>query len=267
MDYSIDELKKWQDSVVVMAKKILRENGELRPVAFFLTERMNIDQDLQEAAIMLNTSDKELSNLANAENIKPADTVVLVIDLVLTPAQALAVIKSQMPPEQSAIINLLEVQGRTIFGVQDPSIGMAKVLMNRLNLDVKDVVAMAIQLVIKKTDAVAYIKVDETWMVEAKDKTGDDILKYNKEHGTLENHPEAKEAITTFLETNGFVRMVSSCFRRNRPKTGRVIGFDEPKEIIETDETRSEQKTEGRFAHLFDKAKARPKPPVSPSAN
>ena len=206
--YQIDELKKWQDNVIEMAKKILRKNDELRPVAFFLTEKMNIDQDLQNAALMLNRSDTDLTNLANAEEVKPADTVVLVVDLAMSAEQALSVIKAQMPPRDAAFVTALEAQGHK-FGAKNPSETVVKVLMQRLGIDIKDVVAMAVQLVIKKTDAVAYIKVDETWMVEAKGKTEDDINKFRGENGSLENHPDAKEAITTFLETADFVRMVS----------------------------------------------------------
>jgi hypothetical protein len=265
--YEIDNLKKWQDNVMDIAKKILRENGELRPVAFVLTERMNIDEDLQKSALMLKDGEGvTLTNLANADEVKPADTVVLIIDLMFGPEQALEVIKTRMPPEQAVFISALEAQGHK-FGVKNPSVGVAKVLMERLDLDIKDVVAMAIELIIKKTDAIAYIKLDETWMVGAKDKTGEEIEAFRRANGGLEGHPDATEAIMSLLETDGLVRMLTVDFRRNRPKTGRVIGFGEPKEILETNETDQKQVVQGRFAHLFDKAKAQPKPAVPTNSN
>ena len=253
--------------MIEIAKKILRREGELRPVAFILTEKMNIDENLQNSSLLLKPEDgEEMTSLANAEDVKPADTVILILDLSMGPEQTLSIIKQRMPPEQAMFITAIEAQGHK-FGVSNPSVGVAKVLMERLNLDIKDVTAMAIELVIKKTDAIAYIKIDETWMVAAKDLTGEAIDKYRAEHGTLENHPDATEAITSFLETDGLVRMVTVEFKRNRPKTGRIIGFGEPKEIIESAETAPHQRVSGRFAHLFDKAKAQPKPVVPPDSN
>jgi hypothetical protein len=265
--YPIEVLKKWQDDILELAKKKLRDDGELRPVAFFLTEVMNLDEGVKKIAVALDTGDGSSEpKVADFSTANPADTVIIVLDLLLNSQQALEVIKQTLPPEQTAFISVLELQGHR-FGVKNPSEGLVKVLMQKMNITIKDIVARAVEIVIRKTDAIAYIKLDETWMVEAKDKKTDDILKFNAEHGSLENHPDAKEAITSFLETEGFVRMVSINFRRNRPKTGRIIGFDEAKELIETPETAHRERLDGTFAHLFDKSKLRPKPPTPAGAN
>lgn len=265
--YPIEKLKKWHDGVIETAKKILREDGELRPIALFLAEKMSIDQDLQEGSWLLSRTDNEVTNLVNADEVKPADTVVLVVDLVLSPDQVLAVLKSYMSAEHAAFIDSLETTGRKAYGVKDPAVGMSKILMDHFGISIKDVVSMAIQSVIKKTDAIAYVKVDEAWLVSARKNDSDAVTKFSDENGSIQTHPDAKEAIMTFLETTDFVRMVSVPFRRNRPKTGRVIGFDEPMEITETPENRDSEKISGRFAHLFDKAKAQPKPPTPTDVN
>jgi len=264
MDYGIETLKKWQDGLMEMAKKILRQDGELRPVAFILTERMNIDEDLQQSALLLKDGDV-LSNLANADEVKPSDTVVLLVDLNIGPEQALEVIKSKMPPEMAKFVSSLEADGHR-FGITSPATSIAKIVMQKLDLHEKDVVAMAIQLMLKKTDAIAYVKIDESWQVSAKGNA-EEVEKYRQEHGTLENHPDVVESVLTFMETEGLSRMVTVEFKRNRPKTGRIIGFGEPMEIVETAETDPAHKSSGRFTHLFEKAKAQPKPVASPNAN
>lgn len=264
-NYKIENLKKWQDGILDMAKKILREEGELRPVAFFLTEKMSIDEGLQSSALMLKPDGDVLTNLANASDVKPADTIVLLVDLNIGPEQALEVIKSRMPPEMATFVSNLEAEGHR-FGIPSPATSIAKVVMQKLELDTKDVVALAIQLMIKKTDAIAYVKLDETWMVSSKGNEKD-ILAYQQEHGTLENHPDMIEAITSIMETEGLSRMVSVEFKRNRPKTGRIIGFGDPKEIVETPDTESKYRSSGRFTHLFEKAKDQPKPAASPDSN
>jgi hypothetical protein len=267
--YPIERLKQWQNDVLDIAKKNLRRDGELRPVAFFLTEAMGLDEDLKQVAIALDKNSKGTFLPLTDASIKPADTVIVVMDMVLGYEQALDVIKKSIPPDQAALITSMEEAGHR-FGVENPSVAVAKAVMKHFGMDIKDVVAMAVKLIIKKTDAIAYIKLDETWVVEAKGKSenaASDFSKFTKEHGSLEHHPEAKEALTSFLETDGFVRMVSIPFNRNRPKTGRIIGFGEVKEWIEEEGNGDLAKMEGRFSHLFDKSKRDPKPPVPRTAN
>lgn len=268
--YPIENLKKWQDSILQTARKLLRDDGERKPVAFFLTEKMNIEERLQQVAVAFDANTEERMSLTSDE-VKPSDPIIIVLDLLFDEHRALEVVKQSMPPEQALFVTMLEAQGAK-FGAQNPTGTVLKVLMARLGVDFKDIAAMAIRLVIKKTDAIAYVKIDETWMVQSKldnlpDKEAEEeILKFRAEHGSLENHPDAKEAIMSFLETDGFTRMVSVKFNRNRPKTGRVIGFEDPVEWIETSDEAS-AKLDGRFSHLFHKAKAEPKPPVHPNAN
>ena len=263
--YPVENMKKWQDEILAMAKKNLREDGALRPVAFFLTEKMSIEESMQRMAVTVHSKGDQYVSLAS-DDVKPSDLVIIILDLALTSEQALEVIKQTVPKDKAEFISGLEYVGLT-KGPPNSTAILAKVLMERLNITIKDVVARAIELVIKKTDAIAYIKLDETWMVEAKGMKEEDIHKFREENGSLEHHPNATEAITSFLETDGMVRMVTINFRRNRPKVGRIIGFDDPKEVIETAETATSQKVSGRFAHLFDKAKAGPKAPLPPDAN
>ena len=258
--YPTESLKEWQDALLEHAKKRLREDGMLRPVALVLTERMNIDEKTANVARVL--GDNGPAQLLSDCDTRPTDTLIIVVDLLLSPAQCLAVIQQTVNPVQAAAISMMVETGRSQFGVQNPEEGVFNALTKHLNIGYKDVVSRAIELVIKKTDAIAIVKMDESWTVET--FTAEE---YEKWRGSVENHPDAKEVIMSFLETEDYYRMVSVPFKRNKPKTGRIIGFDTPK-VFDADK---QDKLSGRFTNFFTRVSAEKeeqrKAPTSPSTN
>lgn len=149
---------------------------------------------------------------------------------------------------QAAAISMMVETGRSRFKREDPEGDVFNALMKHLNIEYKDVVARDIELVIKKTDAIAIVKIDESWVVESKN------MKLAEEwKGSYEHHPDAREALMSVLETPDYTRMMSVPFKRNKPKTGRVIGFDDPKIYGNDDKGTS---TSGRFTHFFARVSA-----------
>lgn len=258
--YPIESLKEWQDALLDIAKKKLRDDGLLHPVAFVLTERMNIDEKTANVARVLGENGP--AQLLSDCDTRPTDTLIIVIDLLLSPAQGLSVIQQTVDPVQAGAIAMMVETGRTRFGVQNPEEKVFLALMQHLGIQYKDVISRAIELVIKKTDAIAIVKIDESWTVETFTAS-----EYEKWKGSIEDHPDAKEVIMSFLETEDFYRMVSVPFRRNRPKTGRIVGFGDPK-IFCSDK---EDKMSGRFTNFFTRVNAereeKRKTSPSPSAN
>jgi hypothetical protein len=186
-------------------------------------------------------------------------------NMVLGAEQALDVLK-KASPEMDKIITHLQMKGRD-FRAPNPDEVILDVVLKRTKMDYKDVVAMAIKNLIKKTDAIAYVKVDETWVLsmnkeELGDKTADEIAKIEVKKDLSQN-PKACEAITTILEMEGYSRMLSVKFHRNRPKTGRIIGFDPPIELVKADM----ESVSGRFVNLFEKAKHRTEHVVAKTMN
>lgn len=118
-----------------------------------------------------------------------------------------------------------------------------------------DLITMAVKHLINRTDAIACVSFYETWTLEGKNKL--------ESHGDLSKHPDSTESITSILETDTVSRLVSTGFYRNRPKVGRIIGFNEPREHIDGE---GDSELTGRKVHLFRKAKAIDIPP-SPYVN
>lgn len=256
--YPIDGLIKWQDDILEVSKKNLRKDGYLRSTAFFLTEAMNLDEDLKHKSLALDKdTDGKIHPVAMSEiPTKPTDTIVVVLDLAFGPEQVIEILKECNPPEIAALLTNIEEQGRKM-GASNPSEILGKAILSSPKMNIKNIITMAIENVIRRTEAIAYIKVDEAWTIERKE---------NEESGNedLSMNPNSKEAIMSLLETDGYTRAVSVPFRRNRPKTGRIIGFDPHRISVEGENGGS---LTGRFAHLFDKAKSHPKPAVTSTAN
>lgn len=235
----------------------------LRPVAFLLAEKMGLSEDMQMQALTLTPGTGDtVRNLAAADDVMPADVIVLIIDLAFTAEDALMLLKSLLPPDAVQLVQKLEADGER-FGVQNPKLGVLNGLMKYMSIDNKDIALIALEKAIRKTDAFAVIQLDESYIFEA--ETPEAIEKASKHVGPVETMEGAVEGIMCLLETEGLVRMVTQTFDRDVPKTGKISNFGKVREM--TDEPGSQMKLTGRFTHLFDKIQEQPKPAVSPSAN
>ena len=278
-DHSIENLRDWQNKIVEQAKKNLQARGTLQPMAFFLTYKMNLEEDLLQNLDAMKLSTDQAATHIPASDIPHGEPIILILPLLLGPEEILSILKQTVvsSPDQLLLLDTLEKRGHQ-FGVTNPAASVAKALMNVMNLHEKDIVVMLIKLMIKRVDAFAYVKIDETWTVNAtteltgiKTVPADDddptkTARFDGYQGSLEHHPDAKEAITSFLETDGYTRMVNVIFHRDVPNTGTVTGFDPPSEMVETADLKSSALS-GRFSHLFHKAKAEPRSPVPPNAS
>lgn len=259
---SIENLKKWQDEVLELAKKNIKRDGRLEPVAFLLTERMNVEDGMLGLSKCLDRDGNPTE--VDVGSLNPADKLLMILPLALNPEAIVHVIKMAIP-EGAEPLTMMESVGHTM-GVKNPHKHLAKVLMERMHITEKDVVSMAIMLAIKQTDATAFIKVDEVWVVEAKGLNDVKMEGYANGKTSLEEHPDRKEAVMTCLETDGYVRWISTEFHRDA-ETREITSFEKPTEVIETDKEPAKTQMVGRFAHLFDKAKRMPRQPASPTAN
>lgn len=235
----------------------------LRPVAFLLAEKMGLSEDMQMQALTLTPGTGDtVRNLAAADDVMPADVIVLIIDLAFTAEDALMLLKSLLPPDAVELVQKLEADGER-FGVQNPKLGVLNGLMKYMSIDNKDIALIALEKAIRKTDAFAVIQLDEAYLAEAEGEAA--IEEANKHVGPVETMKGAVEAIMCLMETEGLVRMVTQTFERDVPKTGKITNFVKIREL--TDEPGSSMKLTGRYTHLFNKIQEQPKPAVATSAN
>lgn len=235
----------------------------LRPVAFLLAEKMGLSEEMQMQALTMTPGTGDtVRNLAAADDVMPADVVVLIIDLAFTVEDALLLMKSVLPADAAKLVQKLEEDGAR-FQVANPSVSILNGLMKFLNLDHKDIALIALEKAIRKTDAFAVIQLDEAFVAEADGEAA--VEEASKHVGPVETMKGAVEAIMCLMETEGLVRMVTQAFERDVPKTGKITNFTKVREM--TDEPGSKMKLTGRYTHLFNRIQEQPKSAVATSAN
>lgn len=239
------------------------EDGYLRPVAFLLAEKMGLSEELQKSALTLTPGTGDtVRNLSAADDINPADVVVLIIDLVFTVDDALQLLKSTLPPEAVGVVQKLQDAGAQL-NIENPNYVLLTKLMQYLGIDHKDISLLAVEKAIRSTDAFALIQLDEAFVAEAQGEA--EMEEASKHVGPVETMKGAVEAIMCMLETEGLVRMMTQVFERDVPKTGKITNFTKLREM--TDEPGSSMKLTGRYTHLFNKVRDQPPKPVAPNAN
>lgn len=220
-----------------------------------MAEKMGLSEEMQTQALLVSEDGSMKTNLAAQEDIKPADIIVLVLDLALSTKDALTTLKNDMEPGAVALINQLEKEGAK-FGVKDPELGVLNGLLHHLKMSHKEVAMMALRNAIKRTDAFAVIQLDEAFVHEAH---GDEaVAKVNAHKGPVETMDNVDEVIMSVMETDGFTRMLTAKFVRDVPKTGKITGFVGVREVIHTPD--SEQQLSGSMTHVFDTIKKEQKP-------
>lgn len=260
----VEHLKKWQDSVMENAKRLLLKDGELQPLFMVLTERMNIPQHMLQAIMLI---DPVTMQVTSAMEGKPNDVIIVTMTTIIPSELAIQILLEKYDdPKFRMFVEQLNTVGLAA-GVEHHHDILLKSMLRVLGLEFQDVVAMAIQLVLRKMDAAAIIKIDECWVVMKEQKPGDKKTAAELRAEVpedLKDDPTAEETIVVSLESDGFYRMISTVFHRNKPETGEIIGFDDVKVI--TEPGNDSMKMSGRFTHLLRKAKSRPKPQPQPGA-
>jgi len=260
----VERLKKWQDNVMENAKRLLVKDGELQPLFMVLTERMNIPQSMLQAIMLIDPVTMEVTT---AEGGKPNDVIIVTMTTVIQSELGIQILLERYnDPRLTMFVEQLNAVGLA-SGVQNHHDILLKSMLRVLGLEFQDVVAMAIQLVLRKMDAIAVMKIDECWVVMKERKAGDKKTAAELRAEVperLEDDPTAEETIVISLETDGLYRMISSVFHRTKGEAGEVISFDDVKVI--TEPGNDSMKMSGRFTHLLRKAKSRPKPEPQPGA-
>jgi hypothetical protein len=115
-------------------------------------------------------------------------------------------------------------------------------------------VASFLKTVCRRTEAIAYVKIDEAWYSspkipkDADVKTLQDAQKYVPS-GSLEDDPSAKEMLMCYLETKTIKKHISESFEREVRGSGKILSWG--KRDVLLDDGKGHHKLDGRFCHLL----------------
>lgn len=219
--------KGWQDDALQRARRVLRREGKLRPTVIAC-----VSPDLVDPSVIANC--KPFDNSMEWSSATPESLALIYLSGMLDYEMGLQCIQRCMPPEGRAMLELLR-----LAAPGNAAKHLCAAYCSMRGIHEKDLFAMVLKDFFKRTQALAYLKVDESWVLHA-DADRKDYP------DNLENVKEAKETLTVFMETKQFSRIVQLPFERTVRNTGRIASFG-------TADSTSFDRMEGRFTNLLQR--------------
>ncbi len=250
---SDEQLQEFQNDMFNGAKKELMEDGHIEPMTFILMKKMEVDEWLRQTIVDASTWFPPAD-----DGSTPNDYIFLIVPCRYDDNKTIVhMLKylSNNPAMTSKMFDFL-IAMAPAFGQKDPYEKIVQTFktINGLNIHNKDIVASFLKTVCKRTEAIAYVKIDEAWYKDAKlpedsgVKTLKDAQKYVP-HGSLEDDVDAKEMLMCYLETRTIKKHISEAFERDVRHTGKVLGWGKKNVLL--DDGKSDHKLDGRFCHLL----------------
>lgn len=246
----IDEpfLVGWQDQLFATAKRCLRKDGQLTPYVWMLT--------YPELLVFGADDPCKLMPLAGSPGHPTQSTEKLAI--------ACLPINYGDQALHDIIVNfVLNEEGKRRAALAEavlmkhPSFDEKKMhrIMVKGTLEANgfveaDLIAIYIREMLKKTNALAYVKQDDSWHLQLKDD------EERADHPvSLADDPSAQECILSIMEWAGGMRVITQPYvrRGNRRGGGKVKSFTEP--LIKKISREEPDEYSGRFAWMLERNK------------
>jgi hypothetical protein len=236
-------LKDFQDTMLQRARDNLRGDGFLHPwVIALVSPRLVADLDIQQKLRPMNDFKKDMRDV-------PTDTLAMVIAPGhYTEELAFDFIMRQLPPDKRDYMTLMltMTEGPKLTAEAQREM-FCRGFLKVKGLHEKDLYAAWLKDFLTRTHALAFLKVDDTWVL--KTSTPEAARKHT---GNLADNPDATEAIIVSMETKQFARIVAMPYEREARGEGPVKSFGEWFEY-------PTQMFEGRFTNLLQRDADLPK--------
>lgn len=263
-----------QDHFFKVAKKLIKENGQMMGFTFLITNGKNLQRLRKEQVQVVRDengprpiTEGEFKEMQEGE----FDLAHVAMMNELTPKQALDVIMNEMA--ESDRKELIEV---ITFGKQYMRMPEDVLIEKTLNgvckamgFHPKDVTALAIKQLCKQVDAFAIIKVDDGYTVNKSKTKGMTPEQFQKEFGrkSISDHPASDEAVLCIMETEDEIRMMKCPYEREGGKNSDtpVKDFKED-EVDIIDRKDPNFKGSGRFMGLLKPFRGNTSAPYVPKS-
>lgn len=220
-----DDLKRVQDNLLATSKKILLEDGRLKPVGFVVTMRKHIDK-LLESGYGVEFIDRT-ECLRDAQDDRIA---ILMINLSMSWRRLYHAVMAVYPQTRDTLPKMIAL-GESV-SVDDAYMRVMLAFLNATELDEKDVAAAVMRQICDKVAAFACIFHSEAWMRLVGPAETADQIRANAPQG-LGQDQKSIEVVMSSMETYDFKRFITTPIHREQSATrdgGKVIGFGEPRE-------------------------------------
>ncbi len=225
-----DDLKRVQDNFLETAKKILLEDGRLRPIGFVVTLHKHVEKLFESGYGLEFIDPKEC-----VRDVPDDQVTTLVVDLAMDWKKLYHAVLTVFPKTQSVLPRMLEL-GQSI-SVDDAYMRTTRAFLTGAQLDEKDVTVATMRQICDKAEAFACIMQSEAWLrAVGASETVEQI--YEDAPGGLSQDMRSVEVIISSMETYDFARVLvvpihREAARRGLPRdAGRVLSFEEPTEKI-----------------------------------
>jgi len=219
-----DDLKRMQDNFLETSKKILLDEGRLRPVGFVVTLYKHVDK-LFESGWGVEFLDPK-AWMRDAQNDSVAT---LIVDLAMDWKRLYHAVLRVFPQTQTILPGLLAM-GQEI-NVDDAHMRVMRAFMDATQLDAKDVVAATMRQICDKADAFASILHTEAWMRAV--QSSESVEELSKKG--LGQDKQSVEILMSVMETYDITRALMVPIHREPSKTrdgGKVLGFGSPTQSL-----------------------------------
>ena len=220
-----EDLRRVQDNFLATAKKILLEEGHLRPVGFVVTLRKHVDKLLESGYGVEFLDRRECLRDAQDDRV-----FILVVDLAMNWKRLYHAVLNVFPQTRDVMPKMLAF-GESI-SVDDAYKRVTRAFLRATELDEKDVVSATMRQICDKVDAFACILHSEAWMRLVGPSETPDQIRANAPGG-LGQDAKSVEVVVSSMETHDFARLITMPIHRESSKTrdgGKVLGFGEPYE-------------------------------------
>lgn len=227
-----DDLKRAQDGFLKTSKKILLEDGRLRPVGFVITLHKHVDKLFESGWGLEFIDPKACVRDAGDDTI-----ATLILDLAMDYKRLYHAILNVFPKTRDVLPQVLKLG--EMVKVDDPYKHVMRPFLQHMQMDEKDVVAATMRHVCDKIDAFACVMQSEAWMRAVSPTENVDQIYKDSPEG-LGQDKKSIEVVASSMETYDFARMLIVPIRRAPSKVskkrdgGKILGFGDQTEAIDS---------------------------------
>jgi hypothetical protein len=223
-----EDLKRMQDNFLETSKKIIQEEGRLRPMGFVVTLHKHIEKLFESGYGVEFIDPKDCLRDAHDDRV-----TTLVIDLLMDWKRLYFAVMKVFPQTRGVLPQLL-VLGEEV-GVDDPYKRIMRPFLEATQMNEKDVIAATMKHICGEVNAFAAILHTEAWL-RMIDRRSEDAARIAEEANTkgLAQDQASIEVVLSILEAHDFARTITVPVHRGAPDnpnkrdSGKVLGFGDP---------------------------------------
>jgi hypothetical protein len=237
----------WQDGVVEVAKDILRTGKALQPYVFMMTVPDRVQDSIKPYLVTM--SDYRAGHMKKMDWSKVPKTGVYydaILPLIYEGSELYPLcIKYLIPADKQRAVDAQLADMARLFKMTEQKAKeiAVKTLLQTAGIEGKDLMARHIRQTLREAGAMAYIKIDDSWLK---------LSTTPHDGSSIRDDPEARECLICTMETHRLLRTVMVTYERrgNQRGQGKIRVFHTPQ--IQLTPREKKEEMGGRFMWMLD---------------